>query len=608
MISGSSSVVLDNVDDYLTPSNACINPLFQPPPDNDEKEKEKAANNKKSSGVVVPQRRRRRVRRNVPGDDNSFTSLVKPTSSSPNQKTKSTAIKASIADCLACSGCVTTAETVLLEQRHSLDSLRQRLQTNKQNGRQQQRVITISPNSLADLCRHWQLTPSELYRPLTTLLNQILNASVVIDGNLPLQWTWLDEAREFVELFKIHRANNDDGTTNFPSKPMPSSAVDSERSITYPSGKIVENAKDVTPPHIPLISGSCPALVCLVEKSLSHLVPYLSQSQSPMSRMGSVLKQNVNNDALDHWAIMPCHDKKLEASRSDFVFPAPKRHAVDLVITTQELTKLIEEWIGQQYTKETHDSVPTVAAYLKSLAPAEELILPAFLKFPSTNLPTKPTFITTDKSATFPDDNHDDWDEEKHKQMAYSSGGHANFIFRYAAKHLFDCDLETIQWQPASLSNTVVKSARLARQQKQHSYRAQLYRQDDGSFSQVAVSSEPPVLSFGIAHGMQTMQRALKQLHVDTNNKKNSLQYLEAMACPFGCVNGGGAARTSDQKRETPTETRQRVGSTVRSLTVPIAPSESCLTQPRRTRYHVVPPMQHTMGATSGVKVDDILW
>ena len=93
----------------------------------------------------------------------------------------------------------------------------------------------------------------------------------------------------------------------------------------------------------------------------------------------------------------------------------------------------------------------------------------------------------------------------------------------------------------------------------------------------------------------------------------NGLHYLEAMACPYGCVNGGGSAKkssSSDQQqslRETPTETRHRVGLTVNALQMPVA-SMSTKVVPKRTRYHVVPPMNYTMGAAAGVKVDDIQW
>ncbi len=50
---------------------------------------------------------------------------------------------------------------------------------------------------------------------------------------------------------------------------------------------------------------------------------------------------------------MPCHNKKLEASRPDFKFSDKRRQtenvaAVNLVITTQELIELIEEWKVEQ--------------------------------------------------------------------------------------------------------------------------------------------------------------------------------------------------------------------------------------------------------------------
>jgi iron only hydrogenase large subunit-like protein len=215
---------------------------------------------------------------------------------------------------------------------------------------------------------------------------------------------------------------------------------------------------------------------------------------------------------------------------------------------------------------------------------------------------------------------HNNNNDKQHHQMAYSSGGHADYIFQYAAKHLFGVTLEQVQWQSASLlaPNAAVRSARLAKQQKQHYYQAQLVRLEDGSYSQTTTTTDhknktsvtPPVLHFCIAHGMQTMQRALKQL--ENKATATTLHYIEAMACPFGCVNGGGAAVVQKQ-RETPTETKQRVSKTVDSLSVPKIKTDvdvavaTTITK-ARTRYHVVPPMAYSMGAAAGVKVDDIQW
>jgi iron only hydrogenase large subunit-like protein len=122
---------------------------------------------------------------------------------------------------------------------------------------------------------------------------------------------------------------------------------------------------------------------------------------------------------------------------------------------------------------------------------------------------------------------------------------------------------------------------------------------------------------------MQTMQRALKLVDSNSSNH-DGFHYLEAMACPYGCVNGGGSVPRSiptsttapmttfhaTMIRETPTEIQSRVQETLNHLDIPDLQDPTCTLQqkPTRTRYHVVPPMQYTMGATAGVQVDKIQW
>ena len=70
------------------------------------------------------------------------------------------------------------------------------------------------------------------------------------------------------------------------------------------------------------------------------------------------------------------------------------------------------------------------------------------------------------------------------KQIAFSSGGHANFIFTFAAKHLFGCTLDDGGiWKIASLGMKNIRSARLGKMLKQHYYEAKLFQHADGSFS-----------------------------------------------------------------------------------------------------------------------------
>jgi len=105
-------------------------------------------------------------------------------------------------------------------------------------------------------------------------------------------------------------------------------------------------------------------------------------------------------------------------------------------------------------------------------------------------------------------------------------------------------------------------------------------------------------------------------------------------------VNGGGSARSSlftttsssteastsaSLVRETPTETRQRVQSTLGYLEVPTLIIDNnnaatsiytksqqrqppLLTNFPRTEYHVVPPMNYTTGAVAGEKVENMVW
>jgi iron only hydrogenase large subunit-like protein len=637
MTNNQSSVVLDNVDDYLAPSQACINPMFQPPEENSEKAAMKDAE-RTNTAVVVPRRRRRVVRRSIDleshtNEDKKEEDMVSSghEPSSVSNSNGKQAVTATIADCLACSGCVTTAETVLLEQHHSLTSLRKRLDDDDNDNDATQgrkRAITLSPNSIADLCRHWNLSMDR--RPvLATILNRVLGANLVIDGNIPLEWAWQEEAQEFVESYRQKRVTTTNSTAHT-SPPPPSTAVDATRTLYYlPNGTTATvthsittqgGVDDATASNLdyagvplqnhPLISGSCPALVCLVEKSMHNLVPNLSQSLSPMSRMGWELQD------WDHWAIMPCHDKKLEASRKDFEWNGKK--AVDLVITTTELVELLEEW--QQTTnddatagsmKEYFEKLPLSPGWTSSqwsmTGLEQELVKHPVLFWSS---PSSVQMASSISTATF---------TEEH-QLAYNSGGHADFIFRYAARELFNVDIEHVQWNTSGVvsSNhgTIIKSVRLASlQKKQQSYQACLYQASDGSYTQDSSTDNHHnytlVLKFGIVRGMQTMQRALKDLDP-------TLDYLEAMACPHGCVNGGGSVRSTHNSnrvsgtvlvKETPTETKLRVDRTLEYLVVPTNKAPSTFQGPRyQTRYHVVPPMHHTMGAAAGVKVNDMQW
>lgn len=71
----------------------------------------------------------------------------------------------------------------------------------------------------------------------------------------------------------------------------------------------------------PLLCSACPGFVCYSEKSKEYqdvLVPKLSKVRSPQQISGMSLKMQNPGTDIYHVTIMPCFDKKLEASRYEF--------------------------------------------------------------------------------------------------------------------------------------------------------------------------------------------------------------------------------------------------------------------------------------------------
>ena len=99
--------------------------------------------------------------------------------------------------------------------------------------------------------------------------------------------------------------------------------------------------------NLPLMTSCCPAWVKHVENDRPQFLKNLSSALSPMQMFATVLKDRyLEKDKEDgretyHIAIMPCTAKKMEAARPEFRrFGKPN---VDLVLTTQEVIKMIKE-------------------------------------------------------------------------------------------------------------------------------------------------------------------------------------------------------------------------------------------------------------------------
>ena len=90
----------------------------------------------------------------------------------------------------------------------------------------------------------------------------------------------------------------------------------------------------ISEPHafqLPMLSSTCPGWVCYAEKSHPEVLPLISTAKSAQQIIGTVFKQLVaplnriisgtagssssSSSSVYHVTVMPCFDKKLEASR-----------------------------------------------------------------------------------------------------------------------------------------------------------------------------------------------------------------------------------------------------------------------------------------------------
>jgi hypothetical protein len=254
----------------------------------------------------------------------------------------------------------------------------------------------------------------------------------------------------------------------------------------------------------------------------------------------------------------------------------------------------------------------------------------------------------------------DDADVSSNSFFSHGSGGYADYIFRFASRQLFGHEIDAggddddLPWMPVVgepttghgrvASSSSSRSARVAaahKKKRRDHHQVALYRHArDGTFSCARQSPhDVPVLRFATAYGFQNIQRVLQSAPFSTTTTTGAdlvaFDYVEAMACPSGCPNGGGQIREANDVRETPTETRERVSQTIQIMksdrrvgggggndddgvhdALESYPYDLCPTGPfgeeakriLHTRFHVVPPLQHTMGAAAGVDVKDTQW
>lgn len=442
----------------------------------------------------------------------------------------------SLNDCLACSGCVTSAETVLITEQSSGEFYKNVKDADLEN------VVTISPQALTALAASFELSLVDMARKLTGFL-QSLGVKYVMDATCALDISLIEAREEFVQRLASSSSSS-----------SPSNATASSSSPAGP---------------LPVLSSECPGWICYAEKTQGEFIlPYISSTRSPQQVMGTVVKQMMSKDMdktpsqIYHTAIMPCFDKKLEGSRDDFYDADNDTRDVNLVLTTKELQDMLQEDHGITPAN-IRDKVKdgTLDEWCWALAR------------PKQKHNDRGDSKTKSQSADDTNDNNDTGGENKdHKGHGAgdgdgvrlvsardkgASGGYAENLFRYTAKQVYRVNLDNptnpnivhcatdgsgansvagegdggLASRVVTVNGKPLTSGKLKYKKVRNNDLREVSLEIDGV----------RVLHFCLAYGFRNIQNLVRKIKRD----KCSYQYIEVMACPSGCLNGGGQPRAN---------------------------------------------------------------
>lgn len=450
----------DDLNDFISPGLACIKPVETlPPPEESD------------AGEVE-------IQIDDNGNPLEISKIDKKASAlSPAQ--------ISLADCLACSGCITSAEEVLVAQ-HSHDQLLKALRDGHRTF-----VASISHQSRASLANAFGYTIDQMDRMLCDFFVNVLGFKYVVGTALGRKLSLLQESQQMIK----------------------------RKQDSAQAG--------------PVLSSVCPGWVLYAEKTHPYVLPYMSSVKSPQQITGCILKTlaaqelQVLRDQIYHLSIMPCFDKKLESARPEQTDVDATTPDVDCVLTAKELINLVEE--------------------------------SEFLLIPKSGIDR---LLNTDLNSVYQSCAPECW---PFKELSWAndsgsqSGGYAYNYLQVTKNHLVATNPEISESQ----FEVVTVEGR-----NSDIYEMRLMRGD------TKVASAAVINGF---RNIQNLVRKLKPTPGGKTTKTNPLaarrrarvakstssspapeeaadaskcDYVEIMACPSGCINGGGQISASSQAQE----------------------------------------------------------
>ena len=421
----------------------------------------------------------------------------------------------SLTDCLACSGCVTSAEAILVslqshaEVLNALDmfpplstkdgdlapaseNVAAELEMNKTPAlKGKVFVASVSPQVRASIAATYGSTEQEAGWMIDQLLSGPLG--LASGGNYGNKFSWIIDTNAMREVCLVKGAE-----------------------------EVFESSGSATTQQ-PILTSACPGWVCYAEKTHPHVLPHFSRLKSPQALTGILVKSilskrfGISPDQIWHLAIMPCFDKKLEGAR-------------------QELTS--RSWQPTGVDSGESDPVRDVDCVIT----AREILMLADsrgISFPG--LPRRP--LDSNPRDSFPD-----------KRLA-------NFLFPLSAK-----SRNQRRQQPDSGSSGGFLYHILRTQQLCNPGSIiQSQRGRNADVIEYTVSKgEEIVFRAARYYGFRNIQNLVRKLRSAKTSRLpgkrvlaarqpsskttlgSSYSYVEVMACPGGCTNGGGQIKLDD--------------------------------------------------------------
>jgi iron only hydrogenase large subunit-like protein len=364
---------------------------------------------------------------------------------------------------------------------------------------------------------------------------------------------------------------------------------------------------------LPVLASACPGWVCYAEKMVPEALPYVSTVKSPQQITGTLLKHLLpllsgrgaggllhtaapaaatsaagSSDGhllrpsdIFHVSVMPCFDKKLEGSRKDFYWEtgaeaeaeAGGTKEVDCVVTSGEVADLLAS-LGVDLASEDTESAGSEASFcgaydLRDATEAGfdgdvEMEADDSVKLSAVNAVTRVERLLRGVSA----------DGSTLFRIATAPGGgnsdgYAETIFRYAARTLFGLHVATedIAYVPGKNPDfrELVLTRPLGTDLAASAAPSLDIESIGGNQSARNRAAEEPLLRFALAYGFRNIQAvimrmkrsargkagsALSAISASTSAAAKPYDYVEVMACPSGCINGGGQIKPASYTSE----------------------------------------------------------